>query len=257
MRTIVALLSPALSIALYAQVQNGSFENAGAFDPTGWTWQCTPPGPVMPGAPGCGDYAARKPFSNTQGCLFEHMTQYITTATWGDVFTLSGWVMRESGPFSAAPGLYFASDSLGVVVLKNGITTSNTTWTWLQVTDTVYPSALTSPMVLLHTGLVGGPGFGWSRFDGIELQNAITSGLDDASRPALPWRIDADHLHVHVADRTVHETMLLDAAGRILPVRMERTGTTLVVDLAGLDHGLHLLRVQTPEEVAVLRFVNP
>ena len=241
--------------AANAQIINGSFESAGAFDLTGWTWQCTTPEPVMPGAPGCGDYAVRKPFSNTQGCLFEHMTQYITTAVWGDVFTLSGWVMRETGPFSATPGLYFATDSLGIVLLNNGVTTSNATWTWLQVTDTVYPSALTSPMILLYTGLVGGPAFGWSHFDGIDVQNAVVSVMDPGSAQELPWRVDAGHLYVHVGDRTVHEAVLLDATGRTLPARMERSGTTLVVDLATLSQGLHLLRVFTSEGVAVLRFM--
>lgn len=235
---------------------NGSFENAGAFDLSGWTWQCTTPEPVMPGAPGAGDYGVRKPFSNTQGCFFEHLTQYIASATWGEVFTLSGWVMREDGAFSTSPGLYFAEDSLGIVVFKNGITTDDTTWTWLQVTDTVYPDAFSTPMVLLHTGLTGGPGFGWSRFDGIALHDSLTTAIDEGPSVDLPFRREGDRLFVHVGDRTVRSVHLFDLTGRELTASAHRAGGTLEIRLPPLRSGIYLARISSRDGGAVLRFAE-
>ncbi len=256
MRPFTLLLSGTFACCATAQVINGSFENAGAFDLSGWTWQCTTPEPVMPGAPGAGDFGVRKPFSNTQGCFFEHLTQHITSATWGEVFTLSGWVMREDGAFTTSPGLYFAEDSMGIVIFRNGITTDDTTWTWLQVADTVYPDAFSTPMILLHTGLTGGPGFGWSRFDGIELHDSLTTAIDDAPPFEPPFHLEGDRLFVHVGARAIDAVDLFDLTGRTLPVRAQRAGATLQITLPPLTRGIYLARIASPDGQAVLRFAR-
>ena len=256
MRDITLLLFALTTSVSSAQIINGSFESAGMFDTTGWAWQCTDPEAVMPGAPGAGDFAIRKPFSNTQGCFYENLTQEITGVTPGDIYTLSGWVMQESGFFSAQPGLYFAEENGGVFSLQNGITTSNNTWTWLQVTDTLFLTAGVTHQVVLHTGMVGGPAFGWSRFDGIDLEKSIATGLGSHGRIDLPYYLDAANgtLTIHVGNSSRIDQSLFDVAGSVLPFRGTRSGSSLMIDLRGLGAGIYFARITSPDGEGVIRF---
>jgi hypothetical protein len=260
MRTLSTLFASMTVTASFAQLVNGSFENNGLPDLSGWEYlNCYPPTSLAGGAPGAGQWYARKNYSETQGCFTSQLIQRLPAIADGDVRTLSGWVRTEAGMIQPYAGLAIGSISGGVLSYDLQAQTIATAWTYLTVTDTFHLGASDTAVVVLHPGLVGGALFGHANFDGIELSPDITQGIAGGHATTMTHYPDptTDILMIHHDQHDPIGAWVVDLSGRAVPVTIHtaREGT-LEVDVSTLTPGVYLVRLALGQGESVFRFVK-
>lgn len=241
-----------------AQLQNGSFEDSlGNADLDHWQWYCNMQSAPST-APSSGNWCALVAAGNVKGCFPGIYFQTIPSINDGEVYTLSGWCRTVSGPFQPDIGLFIGRrDTSGFVTSQNGITTNDTSWTWLSVTDTFHLGALDTATVILNAGTLGGPAYAQAEFDGIVLEAVGAEAIDDPSTEPVAHLYDpqTQTLFIHAVNGALDPIAVYDMTGRRTKVPIHRSsGGTTEADVSSLPTGVYF--VQLGITTAVVRFVK-
>lgn len=251
MRHITSLLfTVTLPFAASAQVQNGSFEDAGGtFDLSYWQYTCSGTSPLPgPAAPGFGNTGVLVPHSNSFSCGNSKLYQTLPTVHDGEVYTLSGWCCNFLWMI-ADPYIGFlmgSKSSSGTFTTYVGPVMNTGSWTYLSVTDTFHLAVGDTALVMCDAGTVSGSGGTptYGTFDGILLEPAFPTAIATTTS-SLPWRYDpmTQHMLVHFPEGDASDLALFDATGRSHAMKASRNGTTLSVDMSADNEGIYLLRI--------------
>lgn len=255
MKQLLLLVNLALPSISAAQLINGSFEQ----DLTGWEWTCGTPVLISGGAPAAGSVFASKEQGQTQGCFPSYVYQRLDGLQNGDLVTMSGWVAAAQGvvPGMAAFGLGRLND--GSFQLEETALTAGELWSYLTLVDTVEIGSGDTALLVLNSGLVGGPivpGAGY--FDGFTLNTVLA--VDDAASTSPATRYDpaTNCLFISVGGDLIVSAQLRDAAGRLLNDRLPIHGASNTrVHFDALRPGVYIVALATANDMAVVRFVVP
>lgn len=240
-----------------AQLLNASFENVVGGDLSYWDHSCIAQS-VAGGAPSSGNWCAEVEASNPQGCFPGWLYQVVPSVYDGMPFFLGGWCRNTDGLWMPAIGVDMGVMSAGGVItpMNIGPTTTDTTWTWLQVLDTMELDPNEQAVVLCNPGFVGGPAFALPRFDGIMFFETFPFSSNDG--PVLNHYLDVANgsLHIASSNGNLFGVRLLDMLGRTLPTVTEFAGrTSLRVDLRALPTGVYFAVVRTDRGEKTVRIV--
>lgn len=259
MRTLYTAFALIITSASSAQyLLNGSFEDdANQPDLSYWATLCSVNSVADP-APFSGMWSAEIEASNPQGCFPAWLYQVVPWAAPGTPFFLGGWCRNVDGPWAPQIGVDVGimSDIGTITPLNLGPTITDTVWTWMSFNDTLQLGLEDQAVVLCNPGLVGGPGFALSRFDGIDFFTGATSIREVLA--TLHHLYDAADGSLHIAcDRgRILSVRILDTTGRTLPTRTSvGNSNTVHVDLGSLPPGVYLAAVLTDKGERALRFV--
>ncbi|MCB9169517.1 MAG: T9SS type A sorting domain-containing protein [Flavobacteriales bacterium] len=258
--TIPFLLGCLLPMTAGAQLINESFETSnGDPDLTGWEYFCNAPTSLPGGAPGAGQWHARKNWSETQGCLSGQLFQRLPGVIDGDVLTLSGWVRVEPGAAIVNAGLRFGRRNGPIFEMQDPVQTNDTSWVYLSLTDTVLLGLGDTALAVLDPGLIGGPLFGYTDFDGLSLIVGTPEGIATNSVRDLPSHFDpvSDVLSISVGGAKVLAVAVLDAMGRpVLNTAARTSAGTLTLSCAALPAGAYVVRIATDTGCGLVRFIK-
>lgn len=258
MRTLYTGLALIIANATSAQLLNGSFEDdVNQPDLSYWATLCTVNSVADP-APFSGLWSAEIEASNPQGCFPAWLYQVVPWVSPGTPFYLGGWCRNVDGPWAPEIGIDIGvmSDIGTITPLYLGPTTSDTLWTWMSFDDTLQLGLEDQAVVLCNPGLVGGPAFALSHFDGIDFFTGATAVRENLL--TLHHYYDAADGSLHIASDhgRIVGVRLLDPTGRRLQVRMTMgSSNTVHVDLGELPKGVYIATVQTGQGEQALRFV--
>ncbi len=246
----------AVPTGLRAQFQNGSFESGGQFSLAGWEWTCSDPLAITGGAPGSGQFAVSKEPGQTQGCFPSFIFQRLSGVQHGDLLTFSGWLRCGPEPNCLGASFGLGAVSNGIFTLGDMLGTFDTTWTYLNATDTVELTGGDTAVIVLNPGLIGGPVLpATSWFDGVSVSMPV--GVPERTSPSVvlfPDPVD-DELHVK-ATAPMRALEVTDLEGRTV-LQADLHGSALgTVELGGIAAGGYLARVRTVAGTVVLRFVK-
>jgi hypothetical protein len=210
-------------------------------------------------APGAGSWSATKEAGQTQGCFPSYLFQRLTGVADGQVMNLTGWVRCDLAPI--CPGAWFG---LGVVNsgsfhLEEQAGTSAVIWSYFSFTDTVEIGAGDTAILVLTSGLVGGPAFpAPGHFDGMSVD--LSTGLGHADDWTVHHRFDPqDHrLTIATGGPAISELRCSDATGRDVPAALDWIDRSQVsLHTFDLGTGVYVVRVTAGDIDRVVRFVNP
>lgn len=242
---------------LRAQVVNGSFEQAGQFSLAGWEWTCADPAPVADGAPAAGDWAVAKEAGQTQGCFPSHLFQRLTGHSTGQVIQMAAWTRCDGGPACLGAFLGLGRINNGVIELEENTGSSDTAWTYVMSSDTVELGPGDTLLVVLSSGLIGGPiQPGMGQFD--EVSVTLAQGGEELSAPVVRHYPDpvTDALFVHADHGRMRHLRIHDVQGRMLRQVTAGEGSTCAIEVGDLAAGSYVATVDLAEGPYAFRFIK-
>jgi hypothetical protein len=253
MRTLLLLCLTWAFAPTQAQLINGSFEQG----LTGWEWTCSDPALFSGGAPGGGDWHVGKELGQTQGCFPSYLFQRLPTVQDGDVLTLSGWVRTENDFSPAYPQFGLGTVNNSVFHREETIGTTWPEWTYVEITDTVELLAGDTAVIILTSGLIGGPiAPGLGLFDALSISSPLGAGTHDQQALISYYDRTSNCLHIALGANPLTSASLIDLTGRKLPLsKPVINGSTARIDLNALPTGVYLAALCTADREHVLRFV--
>lgn len=252
MRVALLLALPALAVHAHAQLTNASFEQG----LTAWEWTCADPELLADGAPGAGDQHASKEMGQTQGCFPSYLFQRLSGVQNGDMLTIGGWVRTPGDFVPVYPQFGLGTINNGVIHAEESMGTSWYEWTYLEITDTVELQSGDTAIILLSSGLIGGPATqNPGYFDGFTVSIAMNMLEGSNARPTMLMDRASNSLFASMGSAMLLEARLFDLMGRHLPSRGNVRSTTARIDLNGLPNGIYLVALRTADGERVVRFV--
>lgn len=258
MRAFIVLLAIILSLPGSAQLQNPSFEDSNGGSLAYWQHDCMAESAADP-APSSGSWSAEVEASNPQGCFGPGLYQPVNGFD-GMLFYLGGWCRSVSGPWAPAIGFDIGiMDQGGVIALTgHGPTTSDTTWTYVYFLDTLHLAADEEAVIVCNPGLVGGPAFATSRFDGVMFFETFPWGIPELHRLTSHLDLADGTLSIACTDARITQLRILDAIGReVMIVKPTNGSATARVPINGLSPGSYIAAAITDKGGSGLRFVVP
>lgn len=257
---LAAVLFSLLGIPALAQF-NGGFEDAGGgnFDLTGWTWDCEDPESsegylTLWGVKKITPVAGVPP----EPCSGVTEMQHPIPDVAGAGYVISGWAYVDDPNMSASIGFGY-SDWEGSLA-HHGDYTISTTWDYLYWSDDHSFFQGLTPQASLNVS-DGSNGFGYGHFDGLELTiTPLTTGVGTTEAPSLRVSLSPDGGQLAIwsvdAPRSV---WVCDALGRAEYVERSMssaTTTPVILDVAALPAGLHVVMLYDGQEITAARFVK-
>ena len=238
---------------------NESFENALGGDLSYWEHGCIAQSAADP-APSSGSWCVEVEASNPQGCLPGMLYQVVPSGYNGMPFFLGGWCRNTAGPWAPTIGIDIGVMSAGGVItpMDLGLSTTDTTWTWLSTNDTLHLAVGEQAVMICNPGSVGGPGFALPRFDGIQFFETFPFGVNDG--PALTNSFDLANgiLSVNCTNANITGVLLIDITGRALRSNTQGIGShTVRVDPGTLLTGVYIASVRSDHGEKAISFVVP
>lgn len=258
MKHITSLVLLVASATAPAQLLlNPSFENGFGGDLSYWQHQCIAQS-AAEGAPNSGSWCAEVEASNPQGCFGAYLYQVVPGAYPGMPFHLGGWCRNTLGPWAPTIGydLGILDQQGNLLPLELGLTTTDTTWTWLATEDTLQMGPEDQAVVICNSGFVGGPAFALSRFDGIEFFENIPFTIPEAPALHSYWDLADASFTISCSDAPITRVRLWDPSGREVPAPLPLTNAhTVRIPLGALPPGLYLATVYTGQGAGAVRFM--
>ncbi len=251
------LLMISLSSLLYAQLQNPSFEENGQASLDGWLYYyCDYAGSENDAAPNAGQWCVKMQPGQTQGCYPGYFYQILPTVTNGQVFQLDGWARVDID--GTVVGIYLGKkDAEGAIHLFEGDTTSSENWTLLSVVDTFILEPGDDAVVVINSGLVGGP-IGpahSSYFDDLHL--GLMTSIDETyfdelkifPNPVIDSRlfIELDPIKIPVDDLSI-----FDITGRLI---FKHAGYLKSINVSDWNAGIYCIKLKSGEKEIVKKVV--
>lgn len=253
MRALVPLALLTCSSA-GAQIVNGSFETSGTASLAGWEWTCSDPMLGADAAPGAGQWSAAKESGQTQGCFPSYLYQRLAGVSDGQQLILSGWV--RCGDMPPCPGAYFGLGTVnsGIFHLEETVGSNQSDWSFHTLTDTVELQTGDTAILVLNSGLVGGPispnpGF----FDGLAVETVL--GLSEHEEALLAQYRAGDELFLAVRQGRIMQTRVLDLTGREVHAIVQRDAAQCRIALESLGSGVYFADVRTDRGEQTVRFL--
>jgi hypothetical protein len=251
------LLFIASATCLKAQLQNPSFEENGQPTLEGWVdYYCDFATSENDASPNGGQWCVKMQPGQTQGCYPGFFYQKLPTVSNGQVFQLEGWAKVDSeGP---VVGIYLGrKDPEGTIHLLEGDTTSSENWTMLSVVDTFELEPGDVAVVVINSGLVGGPvGPSLSSyFDDLHL-DLVTSidkiFFDDLK--IFPNPVVDSWLNIDLDPKLtpIEETLIFDITGRLV---YKSFGYVNSVNVADWNAGIYCLKLKSSKKEVIKKFV--
>lgn len=256
--TLFALFTP---ILLNAQLLNGSFELNGSPSTAHWQDLCYSPQSIADPAPSSGEFAIKQDYGNSQGCFPSFVYQEVPAMQDGQVWTVSGWAKTDSLWAPTNVGIFLGKVSGPDLVSTNsGAWTNATEWTYLTKTDTVRLQPGQTGAVVLMSGMVPGPLYGFGLFDGIMAHDQISTQvaeLEPADINLFPSPA-VDVLYVGAEGFTANvDLQVYDLTGQVEQEHVGMPalhGTTVKLDISTLKPGLHVIQATDGIHVLTKRF---
>jgi len=257
--TLPILLIPFL---VNAQLLNGSFEDAGNTPSTEyWQHVCDDPVSYSDAAPSSGLWSIQKQYGNTQSCWPSYVYQTIPDMNDGEIWTISGWGRTDSMYVGTQVGILLGKkDVFTAIELFEGDMTAAPTWTYLSVTDTVQLNAGDTGAVVLSAGLVGGPMFGYAYFDGIELVDNSTVGIEEQTTTQLSVFPSPASDELYVGSQEFGnevDVKIFDLTGKVvlsLEDHRPQDKSTIRLEVGILNTGTYLVQVVNGSSALTARF---
>lgn len=245
-----------------AQLLNGSFEYDGGPPSTDhWQNTCDDPVSYSDAAPDWDLWCIQKQYGNTQSCFPSYVYQTIPDMNDGEIWTASGWARTDSMYVGTLIGIFLAKkDASTAIELFDSDLTSDPTWTYLSVTDTIHLNAGDTGAVVLSAGLVGGPMFGYAYFDGIELVNNSTVGIEEQTTSQLSVFPSpaSDELYIGSQEFSNEvDVKIFDLTGKIvlsLEDHRRQNRSTIRLEVETLNTGTYLVQVVDGSRALTARF---
>ncbi|MBP7409566.1 MAG: T9SS type A sorting domain-containing protein [Flavobacteriales bacterium] len=242
-----------------AQLFNGSFEQAGAPSIEGWEWACSDPGQPNTAAPGSGSWCVTKEPGHAKGCFPSYIFQRLPDLVDGQLVTVSGWLRCDDDVICLGAYIGIGTLDNGQVIYDDLVGTTDFTWTYMSITDTVELNGGDTAVVVLTSGFIGGPinptpGY----FDGISLE--MNTGISVRQDADLRSYFDpaTNSLLLSCGNTVLRAVRLHDLTGRTLLVSADRAnGSSARLDLNGLPTGVYFASVSTDQGEQAIRFVVP
>lgn len=257
MRYAVLAYLSAHALGLVAQLQNGGFENAGAFDLTGWT--STPCADVsgssdVPAGGGTHSVALRASCADVCNYALDsnYILQEIPWVTDGMALHLSWWWNKtNTNPYAIA---WFGTVNGGV--FNDTFSVAGTMGDWIFY-ETFIIAAIDPGEV---AAIALGGGMSLSNTDTAWFDEVVVepvAGIDERTqRIAFRPNPAHDELWVDLTEPAI-EVIHLDPLGRRSPINTSRfDGRTLHVRLDGFAQGQHVLLLRTTSGMQQVRFMK-
>lgn len=263
-KTILFLVPLVLQLPARAQsVFNGTFEDSNAnFSLSGWAWDCEDPEP----GPAYQSYWGVQKLTAVTGlppdpCSGVTVMQHPLPDTPNALYSIQGWAYVDDPAISASIGFAY-TDGFGGLY-HEGDYTSSTTWDWLlwENVPTAYFQGF-APQASLATS-DGLNGYGYAHYDQLEVTvNPLSTGLPIPSAAGLRLSLspDGDRLALLLPDPKATAIHLYDPLGRLelaLNTVGEGPARPVVVGVAALPRGVHLVIVEDADKRLAGRFVKP
>ena len=257
-KSILTLLLAIISMTFVeAQLQNPSFEENGQASLEGWLdYFCDFATSENDASPNGGEWCLKMQPGQTQGCFPGYFYQLVPSVTDGQVFRLDGWAKVD--PDGPVVGIYLGrKDAEGMIHLLGGDTTSNETWTMLSVTDTFELEPGDDAVVVINSGLVGGP-IGPSHssyFDDLQL-DMVTSNeaIYFEKLKIFPNPVTNSRLFIKLdpIKTPVDEILIVDIVGRLV---FQHFGYVESVKTDDWSAGIYCLKIKSGEKELVKKLV--
>ena len=229
-----------------AQIQNPSFEENGMASLEGWLdYFCQFSSSENQAPPNGGEWCLKMQPGQTQGCFPGYFYQILPNANSEQVYQLNGWAKVDME--GTLVGIFLGrKDAEGTIHLFEGDTTSSETWTMLSVTDTIVLEPGDEAVVVMNSGLVGGPvgASHSSYFDEIEL--SMTTSNDEAYFKDLiffPNPITGKYLNINFdgQQERVDEISVFDITGKLV---FYRQGFKDKIDVGHFEPGIYCVKLK-------------
>lgn len=252
MRPLTILLF-AVALPAHAQLINGSFEDANGFSLAGWEWTCAAPvgGTDVPVS--AGQWCAGLEAGNLV-CSPSYLFQRIPFAVSGTHYILAGWVKTDDAGWGVLPRIGFGSLNNGIITTQSWVGNPAPDWYYCWINDTAHATATDTTVAVLTAGEAF-MGQGW--FDGIELDPADPTALDERTHRMQFLLDEQGLLHVAVPGREPRSVQLFDATGREVFVEPRIVNGTVLFSTTHLATGVHVLRLLTDDGPMTGRFFKP
>lgn len=259
MRATLALLAATAFTAANAQLVNGSFENNGSPDLSGWSSLCgMNSSPDVPG--GTGSWSITIPQIDHWTCPQDFVYQYVPFVHCGDIWYLGAWARTDEAAqlgmnirFATRNGAAFEDMGGG------GFGTDQTAWSHAAINIGIFCDPSDSVFLVLEAGnAFPDSTYGTVWFDDITLTPISTSSgsFDAPPQPAFRPNPATDKLWVDLLEVPLSITAI-DATGRSHALQnFQHTSRTLEVNVLDLPPGVTFLRITTPSGMRNLRFLK-
>jgi hypothetical protein len=260
MKFLSTLLLCGFTTLASAQLINGSFENNGSPDLTGWTSLCgamssSPDVPV-----GTGSWSITIPQIDHWTCPQDFVYQQLPFVHCGDVWNLGVWA-RTDEPAQLGMSIHLATwdGSAFQDIPGSGFGTDQVDWSHASIDVGIFCDPPDTVYLILDAGnLFPDSTYGNVWFDDITLLPVSTSSgsFDAPLQPAFRPNPATDKLWVDLPDAPISVTCI-DATGRAQALKnFQHTNRTLELDVSSLPSGMNLLRIVTRSGNHTVRFVK-
>ena len=256
------ILLPVLSFLftfniLNAQLQNPSFEENGQASLEGWLdYYCDYATSENDASPNGGEWCVKMQPGQSQGCFPGFFYQFLPNVSDGQIFQLNGWAkVDENGTLV---GIFLGKkDAEGTIHLFEGDTTSSEVWTMLSVTDTFELEPGDDAIVVINSGLVGGP-IGPSHssyFDDLQLD--LVTSIDEAYFADLKIFpnpvINSDvFIELDPTKIPIDEMSIFDISGKLV---FKRSGYAKSINVSDWSAGIYLLNLKSGGKEIVKKLI--
>ncbi len=240
-----------------AQLQNSSFEENGQPTLEGWLdYYCDFATSENDAPPNGGQWCVKMQPGQTQGCYPGYFYQILPTVTNGQVFRLEG--RAKVDPQGPVVGIYLGrNDPEGTIHLLEGDTTSSEIWTMLSVVDTFELEPGDVAVVVINSGLVGGPAgpSHSSYFD--ELHLDLVTSIDEAffnDVKIFPNPVIDSWLFIDLDPNLtpIDEISIFDVTGRQV---YKNIGYVNSVNVADWNAGTYFIKLKSSEKEIVKKII--
>lgn len=241
------LLVVCCSVRLQAQLQNPSFEQTGQPSLESWLdYLCDYATSENDAPPGGGQWCLKMQPGQTQGCFPGYFYQALPTVTNDQVFQLEGWAKVDVE--GTLVGIYLGrKDATGMIHLLGGDTTSSESWMMLSVQDTFELETGDSAVVVINSGLVGGP-IGpthSSYFDDLHL-DMVTSIAENyfEDLQLFPNPVAGSHLYIQAdsSKNSIDDISVFDVSGKLV---FKHPGYVNAVNVSAWSAGIYCIKLRS------------
>ncbi len=230
-----------------AQLQNPSFEENGQPSLDGWLdYYCDFATSENDAPPGGGQWCVKMQPGQTQGCFPGYFYQLLPNVTNDQIFQLEGWAKVDVE--GTVVGIFLGrKDAEGTIHLFDGDTTSSESWTMLSVQDTFILEPGDDAVVVINSGLVGGP-VGPSHssyFD--ELQLDLVTSVNDAYFTDLkifpnPVVNDEVRIELNSCKIPIDDISVFEVSGKLI---FQHTGYLKSINADDWRPGIYCIRLKS------------